>query len=108
MSLTDPVSERPHAPGYEVPESGDGLLPFTWARQRLADATTWWVASVRPDSRPHVMPIWGAWVDDRGYLLGQLSARWARNLAAVVFAASPTRSASSPSLLSKGPSRRWP
>jgi hypothetical protein len=27
------------------------------------------------------MPIWGAWVDDRAYLLGQLSARWARNLA---------------------------
>ncbi len=78
----DPVSERPHAPGYEVPESRDGLLPFGWARERLLTARTWWVASVRPDGRPHVMPVWGAWVGDRAYLLGQLTARWARNLAA--------------------------
>jgi hypothetical protein len=78
----DPVPERPHAPGYEVPESADGLLPFDWARERLRTATTWWIASVRPDGRPHAMPIWGAWADDRGYLLGQRSARWARNLAA--------------------------
>lgn len=78
----DPIAERPHAPGYEVPETADGLLPFGWARQRLVDARTWWVASVRPDGRPHVMPIWGAWVDDRAYLLGQLTARWARNLVA--------------------------
>jgi len=80
--MSDPVAERPHAPGYEVPETADGLLPFGWARQRLEAATTWWVASVRPDRTPHVMPVWGAWVDDRAYLLGQLSARWARNLAA--------------------------
>jgi hypothetical protein len=78
--VNDPLPERPHAPGYEVPESSDGLLPFAWARRRLEDAITWWVASVRPDGRPHVMPIWGAWVDDRAYLLGQLTARWARNL----------------------------
>jgi hypothetical protein len=80
MTLSDPVAERPHAPGYEVREGPDGLLPFSWARERLAVARTWWVASVRPDGRPHVMPIWGAWVDDRAYLLGQLTARWGRNL----------------------------
>jgi len=78
--MGEPVAQRPHAPGYELPESADGLLPFAWARERLAAATTWWVATVRPDGRPHAMPIWGAWVEDRGYLLGQLTARWARNL----------------------------
>ena len=79
--MSDPVATRPHAPGYELPESEDGLLPFAWARERLSAAITWWVATVRPDGRPHAMPIWGAWADDRGYLLGQLTARWARNLA---------------------------
>jgi len=78
--MSDPVATRPHAPGYELPETDDGLLPFGWARERLAGATTWWVATVRPDGRPHAMPIWGAWVDDRAYLLGLLTARWARNL----------------------------
>jgi hypothetical protein len=80
--MADPIADRPHAPGYEVSASADGLLPWSWARTRLEAATTWWVASVRPDGRPHVMPIWGAWAGDHAYLLGQLSARWARNLAA--------------------------
>lgn len=80
--MSDPVAERPHAPGYEVPESPDGLLPFSWARERLANAITWWVATVRPDGRPHAMPVWGAWADDRAYILGQRTARWARNLLA--------------------------
>lgn len=79
--MPDPIAERPHAPGYEVAESRDGLLPWSWAREHLAAATTWWVATVRPDGRPHAMPIWGAWADDRGYVLGQLTARWSRNLA---------------------------
>jgi len=79
--VSEPVADRPHAPGYELPESDDGLLAWSWARERLAGAITWWIASVRPDGRPHAMPIWGAWVDDRAYLLGQMTARWARNLA---------------------------
>jgi len=78
--MTLPVADRPHAPGYELAASSDGLLTWSWASERLAAAITWWVASVRPDGRPHAMPIWGAWVDDRAYLFGQLTARWSRNL----------------------------
>ena len=72
MSLTDPVAERPHAPGYEVPESGDGLLPFAWARKRLAEqpGVAWlteppadnspqaWRASLAPERFPPVDETW--------------------------------------------------
>ena len=78
--MSEPVATRPHAPGYELPDSDEGLLPWSWARERLDRATTWWVATVRPDGRPHAMPVWGAWADERAYLLRQLTARWARNL----------------------------
>ncbi len=31
---------------------------------RLRAALTYWLATTRPDGRPHSMPVWGVWVDD--------------------------------------------
>lgn len=52
-------------PGYGIlpADRGTGLLPWSWARQRLTDSHDYWVATVRPDGRPHVMPVWGLWLD---------------------------------------------
>lgn len=36
------------------------------AQQKLARAENIWFASVRPDGRPHLSPVWFAWVG--GYL----------------------------------------
>ena len=30
---------------------------------RLRAATIYWIATTRPDGRPHSMPVWGVWVD---------------------------------------------
>ena len=49
-------------PGYDVPEGVTGALPWSWAEERLAACRNYFVASVKPDGRPHVMPVWGAWV----------------------------------------------
>lgn len=40
------------------------------AARRLADEKqrNIWLASVRPDGRPHLVPIWFVWVDERLYL----------------------------------------
>ena len=38
-------------------------LPWSWAEQRLADARHYWIATTRPDGRPHCRPVWGVWVD---------------------------------------------
>ncbi|HMC51978.1 MAG TPA: pyridoxamine 5'-phosphate oxidase family protein [Acidimicrobiales bacterium] len=58
-----PVATRPHMPGYGIvgPTDGSGLLPWSWAEERLAAAHDYWVATTWPDGRPHIMPVWGMW-----------------------------------------------
>ena len=48
-------------PGYGVPDATDGTLPWSWAQQRLDACHNYFLATTRPDGRPHVMPLWGLW-----------------------------------------------
>lgn len=50
-------------PGYGIlpADEGTGLLPWSWAQQRLSSSVNYWLASVWPDGRPHVMAVWGVW-----------------------------------------------
>jgi len=50
-------------PGYGIDEAGEGagLLPWSWAEERLLLSHNYWVATVWPDGRPHAMPVWGIW-----------------------------------------------
>jgi Pyridoxamine 5'-phosphate oxidase len=43
---------------------------------------TYWLATVQPDGRPHVMPLIGIWVDDAFYFLSGEETRKGRNLEA--------------------------
>lgn len=78
--LPMPAISRPIAAGYGIPATLDGTLPWDWARERLRDALVYWIATTRPDGRPHVMPIWGAWLDDTFLFEGGPDTRRARNL----------------------------
>ena len=55
---------RPYMPGYGIPKERAGMLPWSFAKERLATSHDYWLATVWPDGRPHVMPVWGAWLDD--------------------------------------------
>jgi nitroimidazol reductase NimA-like FMN-containing flavoprotein (pyridoxamine 5'-phosphate oxidase superfamily) len=73
-------------PGYGLldAERGQGLLPWSWATERLSQGRTYWLSTTRPgpDYRPHAMPIWGVWLNSAfGFTTGEWS-RKARNLAA--------------------------
>jgi hypothetical protein len=65
----------------------DGPKPTTpWATadERLANPEkerTYWLATVRPDGRPHVMPIIALWMDGRLYFLAGEGTRKGKNLA---------------------------
>jgi pyridoxamine 5'-phosphate oxidase-like protein len=63
--MEEPVPSRPHMPGYGLQPSteGTGLLPWSWAQERLAASQDYWVATAWPDGRPHLMPVWGMWHD---------------------------------------------
>jgi hypothetical protein len=78
----EPRTDRPYIEdGYGIPESLEGTLPWAWAQERLETTSVYWVASVRPDGRPHVTPIWGVWVDGAFWMEGGPRTRRFRNLA---------------------------
>jgi hypothetical protein len=83
MAMHDPPARRPHGPaGYGFGEGADDVLqPWSHAQKRLEVARNFWLATVRPDGRPHVTPVWGVWLDGALYIGGGSTARWARNLA---------------------------
>ena len=77
-----PRAGRPFAPGYGLAEDAKGLLPWTWVAKKMTACRTFWVATIHPANRPHVMPVWGVWVDDAFYLSTGRKSRKGRNLAA--------------------------
>lgn len=80
--MPEPVATRPNMPGYGLQSPEDGLLSWAWAQEVLASAWTYWVATARPDGRPHLMPVWAVWADGVLLFSTGASSRKARNLAA--------------------------
>jgi nitroimidazol reductase NimA-like FMN-containing flavoprotein (pyridoxamine 5'-phosphate oxidase superfamily) len=82
--MSGPVPDRPVMPGYGVlpADQGSGLILWPEIERRLTVSHDYWVATVRPDGRPHVMPVWGVWFDGRLWFSSGLRSRKARNLAA--------------------------
>jgi pyridoxamine 5'-phosphate oxidase-like protein len=79
----DPTSvSRPLMPGYGTlgAHEGTGLLPWSWAEDRLASSHDYWLATVTPGGRPHVMVVWAVLLDDRLWFSSANGSRKARNL----------------------------
>jgi pyridoxamine 5'-phosphate oxidase-like protein len=80
-----PKATRPHMPGYGLPESDKGLLPWSWAEQRLKKSHNYWITTVKQDGSsqpsPHTMVVWGLWQDGRLLFSTGSKSRKARNLA---------------------------
>jgi hypothetical protein len=80
-SSQKPKVSRPHMPGYGLPKGSKGLLPWTWAEQRLKKSHNYWITTVKADGSPHSMVVWGLWMDGRFlFSTGSKSVK-ARNLA---------------------------
>ena len=76
-----PKATRPHMPGYGISTKKKGTLPWKWAEQRLAKTRQYYLATVHPEGRPHVMPVWGLWLNGSFYFSTGKTSRKARNLA---------------------------
>src|SRR5215211_4013161 len=77
MTERTPVAEQPLT---------DGAKTTRWAeaRQRLENperGRTYWLATVHPDGRPHVMPLLGLWLDDAFYFITGETTGKGKNLA---------------------------
>ena len=70
-TLSGPIADFPDIPkSYGLKRSKKALLPWSWANERLERAKNFWVITVRPDGRPHAVPVWGAFVEQRFYFDG--------------------------------------
>jgi nitroimidazol reductase NimA-like FMN-containing flavoprotein (pyridoxamine 5'-phosphate oxidase superfamily) len=78
--MTTPQVTRPHFPKGYV-DHPKGLMTWEQVDERLAEATHYWLCSVRPDHRPHAIPKWAVWVNDHLYFDGSPQTRHARNIA---------------------------
>ena len=64
LGFGGPEPSRPRMFGsYPHP----GMLPWRWAEERLIAAANYWIATTRPDGRPHCRPVWGVWLDGMLY-----------------------------------------
>jgi len=78
----EPSASRPRVPGYKFSAKKAGLLPWKWAADRLRKSRQYWLATTRPDGAPHLMVIWGLWLEDSFWFSTGATSRKARNLAA--------------------------
>jgi general stress protein 26 len=83
QSKSNRKADRPDIPrDYGIETSQEGMLPWSWVEERMKASRNYWIGSTRPDGRPHVMPVWGVWVDGELYFGTGSDSRKARNLAA--------------------------
>ena len=75
MAEKEPASEQLYLTQDATPAS------WAEARGRLADADLYWLATVRSDGLPHLVPILAVWVDGALHFVASRTSRKARNLA---------------------------
>src|SRR5438270_10962448 len=79
-SKSAPKSSHLKTPGYGFPKGSKGLVPWSWAEQRLKRSHNYWITTVKPDASPHSMVVWGLWQDGRFLFSTGTTSRKARNL----------------------------
>jgi nitroimidazol reductase NimA-like FMN-containing flavoprotein (pyridoxamine 5'-phosphate oxidase superfamily) len=82
---SQPKADRPFAPGYGIvgAEEGKGLLPWAWVARKMNNCRTFWLATIHAGrERPHVMPVWGVWLDGAFFFSTGRKSRKGQNLAA--------------------------
>jgi hypothetical protein len=82
---SQPKADRPFAPGYGIVgvEEGKGLLPWGWVARQMNPCHTFWLATIHAErGGPHVMPVWGVWLDDAFFFSTGRKSRKGQNLAA--------------------------
>jgi nitroimidazol reductase NimA-like FMN-containing flavoprotein (pyridoxamine 5'-phosphate oxidase superfamily) len=85
IAKSKPKADRPFAPGYGIvgPEDGKGLLRWAWVTRKMNRCRTFWLATIHAgNGNPHVMPVWGVWLDDAFSFSTGRKSRKGQNLSA--------------------------
>jgi hypothetical protein len=99
--VTEPIASRPFMPGYGIvgADQGSGLLPWSWAQEKLVAARNFWIATVGLDQRPHAMPVWAVWDGGALWFSSSVGSRKVRNVRANPWCVATTEQADDPVVL---------
>jgi len=75
-------NQPPAHAGLRLTKREQGLLPWSWAEQRLKKSHNYWITTVKPNEAPHTMVVWALWMDGRLLFSTGSKSRKSRNLAA--------------------------
>jgi hypothetical protein len=81
-ATVEPIASRPRIEGYGVPDTVEGVQPWSRAEEKLREAKNYWISTVSEGGQPHAMPVWGLWLDGAVYFGMGPATRTARNLTA--------------------------
>jgi len=77
--MQTPKISRPKLPkGYA--DNPASYVTWDWVVEQLTQSENYWLASVRPEGRPHVVPRWGAFIENKLYYDGSPETRHSRNI----------------------------
>jgi len=74
------MADREPVPEQMLSADEATVTPWAVVRERLADGRTYWLATVRPDGRPHVVPVGGVWLDGALYFTTGQGTQKGKNL----------------------------
>jgi hypothetical protein len=77
--MKTPKVSRPAFPNGYV-DNPTSYVDWSWVAAQLTDSKNYWLCSVRPDGRPHVVPRWAVFVDGKIYYDGSPETRHAQNI----------------------------
>ena len=83
--MREPRASRPYWPDALSKSAEDisSLKPWSWALEHLEKSHNYWIATTRPDRRPHLMIIWGIWWQEAFWFSTGPRTRKAKNIAAM-------------------------
>jgi len=83
--MLEPRVSRPYWPDAlsSPPKDTSGLKTWHWALERLEKSHNYWIATSRPDGKPHLMLVWGIWWQDAFWFSTGPRTRKAKNIAAI-------------------------
>lgn len=78
--MRQPTRDRPEMPdGYGV-DKAEAFVAWEEIEAALRESLHYWLATTRPDGRPHVVPRWGVWLDGSFWYDGSPNTVHVRNL----------------------------
>ncbi|MFT3890520.1 MAG: pyridoxamine 5'-phosphate oxidase family protein [Anaerolineales bacterium] len=66
--------------GYQMPETSEHLVAWDFVSEQMSSSRHYWISTVFPDGRPHVVPVWGIWYENRFHFEGSMQTGWGRNI----------------------------